>query len=550
MTTRARALAGLLLASALTACTATASERPPTTPTPSTAAPYPASLHVAMPAPIGGTLPACAREPRKPGWVRRENSLPGTRAWRVPSGEDAVVDGYADSFSFTCGQTLRVHADGWGARAHLEVFRLGWYAGKGGRLIARTGDVRVDPRPVTHRQDRHTADEHWPVVFSLPITRAWTPGTYLAELVTSAGRYPIPFVVTDPADRTPLLVMDSTLTWTAYNNFGGYSLYWGPDHKSADRAYVASLDRPLAGSGYEHPFLTDLPLVPLAERLGIDVSYTTDIDIDRRPQQLLRHNCIVIGGHAEYWTRRMYDGVEAARNKGVNVAVFGGNEVFWQARISGGANPRTMTVYRKRMLDPDYHRDPPLTTTYWRGVGRDSAELTGETMSALPVVGGGYRVATAPSWLFAGTRLHVGSLLDDVVSNEVDAVSPDEPGTPPDVQVVMEGLVHGKGRVSSDGWSYATAAYYSAPSGAAVFDAGTTRWVCDTDNSCPAGQNPGAGARRLVAQITANVLRAFAHRAWGANHPSVRRLPTPVPALLSELPTGARGFLGGGKEKE
>ena len=41
----------------------------------------------------------------------------------------------------------------------------------------------------------------------------------------------------------------------------------------------------------------------------------------------------VSSGHDEYWSRAQRDNVEAARDSGVNLAFFSGNEVFWKTRL-------------------------------------------------------------------------------------------------------------------------------------------------------------------------------------------------------------------------
>ena len=41
----------------------------------------------------------------------------------------------------------------------------------------------------------------------------------------------------------------------------------------------------------------ELPLVHFLEETGYDVSYTTDVDTDRAPGELLRHRLVIVAGH-------------------------------------------------------------------------------------------------------------------------------------------------------------------------------------------------------------------------------------------------------------
>ena len=64
-----------------------------------------------------------------------------------------------------------------------------------------------------------------------------------------------------------------------------------------------------------------------------------------------------------------------------------------------------------------------------------------------------------------------------------------------------------------------TTAYFSAASGAGVFNAGTTEWLCAIANLCPDGPRPMV-TRTALDQITLNAFTAFAAPRAGARNPS------------------------------
>ncbi len=112
----------------------------------------------------------------------------------------------------------------------------------------------------------------------------------------------------------------------------------------------------------------ELPLVRWLERNGYDVTYTTCVDTDRRPAELLNHKVFVSSGHDEYWSAAMRANVEAARNAGVNLIFMTGNEVFWKVRWeSSGSTPYKTLVCYKETLE-DAKTDP---TSTWTGTWRD-----------------------------------------------------------------------------------------------------------------------------------------------------------------------------------
>ena len=68
------------------------------------------------------------------------------------------------------------------------------------------------------------------------------------------------------------------------------------------------------------------------EANGYDVSYIVGVDTDRRGASCSNHKVFLSVGHDEYWSGAQRANVEAARDAGVHLAFFSGNEVFWKTR--------------------------------------------------------------------------------------------------------------------------------------------------------------------------------------------------------------------------
>ena len=58
---------------------------------------------------------------------------------------------------------------------------------------------------------------------------------------------------------------------------------------------------------------------------------------------------LLSNGHDEYWSKEQRNNVEAARNAGVNLAFFSGNEVYWKTRweSNDGTEDRTLVCYKE-----------------------------------------------------------------------------------------------------------------------------------------------------------------------------------------------------------
>jgi hypothetical protein len=267
-----------------------------------------------------------------------------------------------------------------------------------------------------------------------------------------------------------------------------------------------------------------------AEKLGLDVDYTTDIDVDQRPSQVAAHKALLIGGHSEYWTRRMYDAAVYARGKGTNIAFFGANEVYWHARLepSPSGQDRRMVVYRYADEDPLAKSDPAQATVLWDSnqLQRPEASLVGPAYGELGTDGGSFRVLQPDSWIFAGTGAAKNQVLKKSLAGEYDTVKNDY-ATPPDIDVIAAAPILFSGQPTM-----ATMSYYTDPSGAGVFAGGMTYWDCQMTGQC---QNHAVdpGTSKLLAAMTDNVLRTFAAGPAGKRYPSVHRPAPTAQALIS-----------------
>src|SRR5262249_16335341 len=93
-----------------------------------------------------------------------------------------------------------------------------------------------------------------------------------------------------------------------------------------------------------------------------DVTYFTDVDSARNGNLILNHKVFLSVGHDEYWSAEQRNNVQTARNAGVNLAFFSGNESFWKTRwaVDGSNTPyRTLISYKE---SKDQVRSDPLDT--------------------------------------------------------------------------------------------------------------------------------------------------------------------------------------------
>jgi hypothetical protein len=470
-------------------------------------------------------------------WVVDENAKPGTNSWNVTNGgPEGAIEGYANVVSTEQGSPVTLFVSTVDPTFHVEAYRLGWYGGAGGRLVwqSSTTPGGKQAAPIITPGTNMT-EAKWNASLEVPVDKKFPPGVYLLKLVGSSGiQHLVPLTVRDDASHAAYMVQSSVTTWQAYNTWGGYSLYQGADGSFAGRARVVSFDRPYqAGAGSSSDFLgLEFPLIGLIEQLGLDVTYTTDIDTHAHPELLVHHNAFFSLGHDEYWSKEMRDGVEGARDAGVNLVFFGSNAAFRQIRLEPSAmGPNRHEVcYKDGSEDPIRSTQPALTTVNWREppVTRPESSMIGQQYESNPVRAD-MVIAEPDSWVFKGTGVVAGQKLSGTIGSEYDRYLPSQVG-PPNVEIFAHSPVVCRG-VNS----FADMTYYAAPSGAGVIAIGTIDWIAQLT---PPG--PGSPNDPIVVAATKNVLAAFGQHAAGATHPSTANYDS-IAARFGSAPIGLSG---------
>jgi len=453
--------------------------------------------------------------------VAAENALPGSPGWKIPKprvADDHQLSAFADRVSVLPGEPFRLLVSTPAPRFTVTAYRMGWYGGAEARAVWKSGGVagRVQ-RPAKVSPGTRTVSVRWDPSLSVP-TGGWPEGMYLLRLDTSAGkaRY-VPIVVRSRSARDRLVLMHAVNTWQAYNEWGGYSLYSGPDGSFSSRSYAVSFDRPYDGNGAGKYFFFEDETVHRAERLGLPLAYITNAEPGRDQRILDGARGLVSLGHDEYWTADMKRNATVARDKGVNLAFLGANALYWRVRYADTdlGKDRLLVGYKSATLDPIRTRDPRNTTAKFRDEPAADPEisLVGQPYDCFPASPAPYTVADPTFFLFKGTGARKGSSYSGLIGIEVDRVRAGDL-TPRPLQVVAKSRTKCG---SEPTWS--TSVYYTVESGAGVFSTGTMLWVYATRGPT-ASRGIDEAAARFARRVTDNLLREMSQGPMGRRHPA------------------------------
>ena len=203
-------------------------------------------------------------------------------------------------------------------------------------------------------------------------------GIYFAKLVRDGPRPEAATSSSSSATTTAhsdLLFQTSDTTWQAYNGYGGNSLYIGGPGDRPRPRLQGQLQPPVQHPRHDARRLAVQRRVPDdpvagAQRLRRQLLHRASTPTAAAPR-CSKHKVFLSVGHDEYWSGAQRANVEAARDAGVNLAFFSGNEIFWKTRwensIDGSdTDHRTLVCYKETHANAKIDPDRRAWTGTWR----------------------------------------------------------------------------------------------------------------------------------------------------------------------------------------
>ncbi len=463
--------------------------------------------------------------------ISTENAKVGSTDWQLTrvktDRRDGIrcplIEGYCSRQSVGAGESIDIYVStNPTADFNIEIFRTGYYGGRGARLMSKIGPLKGITQPTPESSEKRLRECQWQSAATVTIPHDWPSGVYIGRLTTlsDATGYGywqsyVVFIVTDNR-VADILVQCSDNTWQAYNQWPDHdSLYTNPQGNQGPWSDV-SFDRPYGmypqifqnpqtiGSGEWLCF--EFPMAYWLERHGYDVTYCSNRDM-LTPDRGLKCKAFLSVGHDEYWDIRQYESAVAMRDAGVNLMFFSGNAVCWVSPLresTAGVANRILfrggpyggkykwAALREREHGPFPHRGP------------DEGYLIG-ARNVDPVNGAGDWICTNPNhWLYHDTGMQRGDRIAGLIGWEYHG---DPAIDLPGLEIVAEGTAL-QGGVNPQRW---TSTIYPGPKGNFVFNASTIWWSQGL-SSPPGHQLPWShwsrphGPDERVAQMTKNLL--------------------------------------------
>jgi hypothetical protein len=191
--------------------------------------------------------------------IVRENKKDGTTAWLINVPEKrceypdhqwcrrSEVEAFCSKASYFAGDTLNIFVSTDPASTYtIDIYRMGYYGGKGGRLVKSVEAKQGKPQPVPVAGKNNLVECKWDTAYSMIIPADWMSGVYLGKLTTQDNHQSYTIFIVKDRRKADVLFQCSDMTWQAYNRWP----YWHAMYDEGQKPWVntngarISFDRP------------------------------------------------------------------------------------------------------------------------------------------------------------------------------------------------------------------------------------------------------------------------------------------------------------------
>ena len=300
-------------------------------------------------------------------------------------------------------------------------------------LWASIENLSLKPQSITPYSFRDGANWEITAQYQIPVDAP--SGYYVAVVKQNDNFKQFPFIIRPKtkASKKNIAIIAATNTWQAYNSWGDGSFYQNTIGKKClgfDYNMIISTKRPfkdkdLLGepSPSSHLFIIERFIPKWMQQNNYKFDAYIDTDLHRNPNLLNDYDIVVLPTHPEYYSRKMYDHLEAFQKNGGSIIYLGGNGLYYNTGIKEDKLEKNETGRKFDLVEDiggmwsfPYHNRSQAGLL---GVEYDSRDYA----TYLP-----YQVRKADHPFFRETNLKNGDLFADKGSGqEMDVVNENSP---------------------------------------------------------------------------------------------------------------------------
>jgi len=405
------------------------------------------------------------------------------------------LEGYLDKRSYAPGETAVLYGHTLSRRMKVSLVKLG--------LTEQV--LLVVNRVCTMKQDYSSCAFkkgcHWSPSLYMKLSDNLQSGYYAMKMESGGYEFYVPFIIRPKSGtEQSIVVVASTNTWQAYNDWGGASFYSFSNDNPCGLRYAKQVSflRPYANlklshEQTEHTLNAEMNLFNWLSYNDYKFDVISDDDLHKDTSILSHYKVLILTPHPEYWTKEMYANLERHIEAGHDLMYLGGNGVYWKT-----TNNYDQLECRK---DSSMHEQTGERGGKWRDLGKPESAVLGVQYDNRGIgTYSPYQVQNASHWVYNGTGVSNGQEFAypnyfNIAGSghETDKMTSFSPtGT-----ILLAKGMNPASAGSSANLGGADMVYYESASGAKVFSAGSISFCSTLLND------------DIVSSITKNVLDRF-----------------------------------------
>lgn len=315
------------------------------------------------------------------------------------------VQGYTQKMAYKPNDTLRIYYHSTSHKGKLTLSRM-----DGAYTYREIDTFKLSQSIENFHGNESTEGCNWKAFVEIQLhPEKYAPGYYQGKFENETDTTYLTFLI-ENRQKSKVAVLLPLTTWTAYNSWGGQSLY--VNELERKNTYYAAVNRPNNAATYKFTGNT----IPINIEAHIanyflsqhDAMLLPDYLLESAPELLADVEVVVLAYHCEYFSQKMYDNLEKLIHKQQkSLLSLGGNQIYWKVRWN---NNMTQLECRKDLTNFS-------KSSFWNYGGmwkhhfRNEASLLGSRYdnrgndSYAP-----YKVTDASHWLYANCKVQNGDL--------------------------------------------------------------------------------------------------------------------------------------------
>ncbi len=313
--------------------------------------------------------------------------------------QEKTIEGYTHQMSYRKGDTVHFFLNAKQPGIARIYYAQTAYAER--LLDSFAIQQYLQPKQVTDASEGCA----WQSQYQLVLTSGYLPGYYKVALLSRTDTSYITFLI-ENREPSNVAVLVPSSTWTAYNRWGGKSLYYN-NHENRTVYYV-STHRPNIEYDYTKDGIhIDINIAQFF-RQQYNAIILPDYALEYDTALLACADIIVLANHCEYFSEKMYDNLSRlVHQQNKSIVSLGGNQIYWKTKWH-----HNYTVMECRKDRSFFSFWPADYGGRWREhVGKAEHHLLGVQFTE---AGAGtyapYMVCNTNHWMFSGLNTKAGDL--------------------------------------------------------------------------------------------------------------------------------------------